>query len=230
MFAWNKLFRTEFWRDTGLAWPEGVRYEDQPTTTRAYLRARRFGVIPEVVYHWRIRTDGTSITQQRSSLEDLRDRWETKLTSLRCVEEYDAAKVTEVFRDRVLAGDLHRYFAEIPGCSDEWWELLRSGVRSIWGSRSLTHSGLLPVDRLVGWLVEQGRRDEAAAVVELRPRAGPPGGPRRDPRGARLDLPGGARRTQRRTRRPRAAAGRALTRQGSSAASFASSLASWRFW
>ena len=46
VFAWNKLFRTDFWRDTGLAWPEGVRYEDQPTTTLAYLRARRFGVCP----------------------------------------------------------------------------------------------------------------------------------------------------------------------------------------
>ena len=37
VFAWNKLFRRSFWRDAGLAWPEGVRYEDQPTTTRAYL-------------------------------------------------------------------------------------------------------------------------------------------------------------------------------------------------
>ena len=180
-------------------------------------RARRFGIIPEVVYHWRIRPDGSSITQQRSSLEDLRDRWETKLTSLRSVEEYDAPKVTSVFRDRVLAGDLHRYFTELPGCDDEWWELLRSGVLSIWGSRSLTHSGLLPVDRLVGWLVEQGRRDDAAAVVELRPRARPPGRPRRDPRGATArPARRGARRTHRRTRRPRAAAERALTPQGPS--------------
>ena len=165
VFAWNKLFRTDFWRSTGLSWPEGVRYEDQPTTTLAYLRARRFGIVPDIVYHWRIRSDGTSITQQRSSTQDLRDRWSTKLTSLRSVEEYGAPKVTEVFRDRVLAGDLHRYFAEIPGCDDEWWELLRTGVVSIWGSRSLTHSGLLPVDRLVGWLVEQGRRADAEAVV-----------------------------------------------------------------
>jgi glycosyltransferase involved in cell wall biosynthesis len=166
VFAWNKLFRADFWRATGLSWPEGVRYEDQPTTTLAYLRARRFGIVPEVVYHWRIRSEGTSITQQRSSLADLRDRWTTKLSSLRAVEEYGAPKVTAVFRDRVLAGDLHRYFAELPGCDDEWWELLRTGVQSIWASRSLTQSGLRPVDRLVGWLVEQGRREDAARVIE----------------------------------------------------------------
>src|SRR3954451_16318756 len=165
VFAWNKLFRSDFWRATGLSWPEGVRYEDQPTTTLAYLRARRFGIVPEVVYHWRIRSEGSSITQQRSSLADLRDRWTTKLSSLRAVEEYGAPKVTRIFRDRVLAGDLHRYFAEIPGCDDEWWELLRSGILAIWGSRSLTHTGLPPADRLVGCLVEQGRRENAAAVV-----------------------------------------------------------------
>jgi CDP-glycerol glycerophosphotransferase len=189
VFAWNKLFRTDFWRSTGLSWPEGVRYEDQPTTTLAYLRARRFGLVPEVVYHWRTRSDGTSITQQRSSVQDLRDRWETKLAALRSVEEYGAAKVTEVMRDRVLAGDLHRYFAELPGCDDEWWELLRTGVLAIWGTRSLTHSGLLPADRLVGWLVEQDRRAEAAAVVAYARELGRPLD--RVPAGAglRLDLP-----------------------------------------
>jgi len=189
VFAWNKLFRTDFWRGTGLSWPEGVRYEDQPTTTLAYLRARRFGIIPEVVYHWRIRSDGTSITQQRSSTRDLRDRWETKRMALRSVEEYGSSKVTTVFRDRVLAGDLHRYFAELPGCSDEWWELLRGGVLSIWGARSLTHSGLLPADRLVGWLVEQGRREEAAAVVTYARGLGRPVDRVETPAGRRLDVP-----------------------------------------
>ncbi len=189
VFAWNKLFRASFWRETGLAWPEGVRYEDQPTTTLAYLRARRFGIVPEVVYHWRIRSDGSSITQQRSSLQDLRDRWSTKLTSLRSVEEYGAPKVTATFRDRVLAGDLHRYFAELPGCEDEWWELLRTGVLSIWGSRSLTHSGLLPADRLVGWLVEQGRRSEAEAVAAYARDLGRPLDRVDTPDGRRLDLP-----------------------------------------
>jgi len=189
VFAWNKLFRTSFWRDTGLSWPEGTRYEDQPTTTLAYLRARRFGLVPDVVYHWRIRSDGTSITQQRSSMKDLADRWETKLASLRSVEEYGAPKVTATFRDRVLAGDLHRYFAELPGCDDAWWDLLRSGLLSIWGSRSLTHSGLLPADRLVGWLVEQGRRAEAEAVAAYVRDLGRPLDRVETPEGRRLDLP-----------------------------------------
>ena len=182
VFAWNKLFRADFWRDTGLSWPEGVRYEDQPTTTLAYLRARRFGIVPEVVYHWRIRSDGTSITQQRSSTQDLRDRWETKLTSLRSVEEYGAPKVTSVFRDRVLAGDLHRYFAEIPGCDDEWWQLLRTGVLSHLGL-PLAHPQRPAAGRPAGRLAgragpPRGRRRGGG----LRPRPRPPGRPGRHAR------------------------------------------------
>jgi CDP-glycerol glycerophosphotransferase len=164
VFAWNKMFRRSFWDAAGLSWPEGIRYEDQPTTTRAYL-AGSFDVLDEVVYHWRIRDDGTSITQQRSSLQDLRDRFETKRASLASVEEPGDAAVRDYFVDRVLAGDMWRYFLLVPGCDDDWWRLLRAGVLELWGQRSLAGSGLPPVHRLAGWLVEQDRREDVAALM-----------------------------------------------------------------
>jgi glycosyltransferase involved in cell wall biosynthesis len=192
VFAWNKLFRRSFWDSAGLSWPEGIRYEDQPTTTRAYL-AGRFDVLQDVVYHWRIRDDGSSITQQRASVADLTDRLETKRMALASVEgSPDADAIRLYFLDRVLAGDLHRYFLLIPGCSDEWWALLEAGVRELWGDRSLVHSGLPPVHRLTGWLVEQGRREDAATVMTYV--AGLAGKPaprvRTDDGGVRIDVPG----------------------------------------
>lgn len=170
VFAWNKLFRRDFWEGAGLSWPEGVRYEDQPAMTEAYVRARRIGVVPDVVYHWRIRDDGSSITQQRSSLADLEDRWTTKRMSLATVNDLGSATVSRVFLDKVLPGDLWRYFLLIPDLTgaegDAWWQLLVSGVREFWGGhRSLTHSILPPAHRLTGWLVENGRRDDAALVM-----------------------------------------------------------------
>ena len=165
VFAWNKVFRRAFWDRAGLSWPEGVRYEDQPTTTRAYLLGQ-FDVVPDVVYHWRIRGDGSSITQQRSALADLTDRIATKRMALTSVRELGGQDVQRLFVDRVMAGDLWRYFQEIPGCSDEWWTLLRDGIVELWAGRSLVHSGLPPVHRLTGWLVEQGLRVEAASVIE----------------------------------------------------------------
>ena len=46
VMAWDKMFRRSFWDSAGLSWPEGILYEDQPTTTKAFLRGR-FDVIPE---------------------------------------------------------------------------------------------------------------------------------------------------------------------------------------
>ena len=194
VFAWNKVFRRSWWdaagRDGGpLTWPEGIRYEDQPTTTRAYL-AGRFDVLPDVVYHWRTRDDGSSITQQRASLADLEDRFETKRMVRDAVREHGSLAVEKAALDLVLPGDMHRYFTEVPRCDDAWWALLVEGVRDLWGERSLVHSGLPPVHRLVGWLVEQDRRRDAARVVR---HATAMGGPL--PRvpdgevGLRLDLP-----------------------------------------
>jgi CDP-glycerol glycerophosphotransferase len=165
VFACNKLFRRSWWVARGLSFPERVRYEDQPTTTAAYL-AGRFDVLDEVVYHWRIRDDGTSITQQRASTADLRDRWETKRMSYATVRAAGDPRVEAVFVDRVLAGDMWRYFLLVPGADDEWWRMLRAGVLEFWGRRSLTHSGLPPVHRLAGWLVEQDRRADVVALME----------------------------------------------------------------
>lgn len=192
VFAWNKLFRRDFWDEAGLSWPERIRYEDQPATTDAYLRAGRIGVVPEVVYHWRVRDDGTSITQQRASVADLTDRWTTKRMALSSVEAYGAPGVTEVFRDRVLPGDMSQYFAHIPGCDDAWWDLLVEGVREFWGpQRSLTGSFLPPAQRLIGWLVEQDRRADAERVVSFaRSHGGPLPRVALDDGSVRVDVPG----------------------------------------
>ncbi|WP_246210331.1 glycosyltransferase family 2 protein [Nocardioides piscis] len=188
VFAWNKVFRRTFWDSVGLSWPEGVRYEDQPATTRAFM-AGTFDVVPSIVYHWRIRDDGSSITQQRASVADLADRWATKRLSLEEVRSGGDAEVEAVFVDRVLAGDMWRYFLEIPGAPDEWWELLRCGVREFWGQRSLIHSGLPPVHRIGGWLVEQDRREDASALMTWVASLGSPAPQVGSGQGRHIDIP-----------------------------------------
>ena len=164
VFAWNKLFRRSWWDEHALTWPEGVRYEDQPTITRAFLGGT-FDVLAQTTYRWRVREG--SITQTRaSSLQDLSDRWETKRQALASVRAHGSAEVEQVFVDRVLAGDLWRYFLLVPGAPEEWWRLLRAGVLEFWGRRSLVHSGLPPVHRLAGWLVEQDRRADVTSLME----------------------------------------------------------------
>jgi CDP-glycerol glycerophosphotransferase len=191
VFAWNKVFRREFWDRAGLAWPEGIRYEDQPTSTLAYLRASRIAVTPVVVYHWRTRSDGSSITQQRALLDDLRDRWETKSMTLESVRREGTPELEVALLERILPADMWRYFELIPDADDPWWDLLVAGTTDLWGGHSLTHSVLPPVHRLTGWLVEQDRRDDAVTVIRhLRTLAGRRVARVADVGGPRLDVPG----------------------------------------
>jgi CDP-glycerol glycerophosphotransferase len=54
------------------------------------------------------------------------------------------------------------------------------------------HSGLPPVHRLTGWLVEQGRREDAATVMTYVAALGGEPAPRvsSDEGGVRIDVPG----------------------------------------
>ena len=67
--AWSKVSRTAFWHAHGLRFPEGVLYEDQAIAQRMYALASAFDVLPDVVVQWRVRADGTSITQREADCE-----------------------------------------------------------------------------------------------------------------------------------------------------------------
>lgn len=178
VFAWNKVYRRDFWDAEGLEFPAGVRYEDQPALTRALVAAPAIDVLAEVVYGWRVREDGTSISQQRASLADLSDRWLTKRWSTRTVEERCSARVREIWYARVLPVDLAEYVRAVPGCDPAYWDLLRAGVREFWheGTLPVWRTALPPRQRLLLWLVDAGRRDDVEALLgwlDAHP-AGPP--------------------------------------------------------
>ena len=69
--AWSKLSRSSLWER--LRFPENVAYEDQVVAQRMYTEARAFDVIPDVAVHWRVRDDGSSITQGKGRLPVLHD-------------------------------------------------------------------------------------------------------------------------------------------------------------
>ena len=69
--AWSKLSRSSLWER--LRFPENVAYEDQVIAQRMYTEARAFDVVPDVAVHWRVRADGTSITQGKAQLPVLHD-------------------------------------------------------------------------------------------------------------------------------------------------------------
>ncbi len=167
VFAWDKIFRRSFWDKEQLSFPEGVRYEDQPTMVEAYLRARAIDVLRRPVYHWRVRGDDSSITQRRHEVDDLRDRITTKAMTTQIVRSIGSPSVLDYWARAGLPGDLPVYLQEVPGCDDTYWEVLRDGIRRVFdGLPPIEESRLRVVHRVAGWLVSQDRRADAEEVLE----------------------------------------------------------------
>jgi CDP-glycerol glycerophosphotransferase len=102
--AWSKLSRTDVW--DGLRFPENVAYEDQIVAQLMYTRARAFDVIPDVVVHWRLRADGTSITQGKDRMPVLRDYLTALRGGIRVLHDAGARAAVIARLDLILAMDL----------------------------------------------------------------------------------------------------------------------------
>ncbi|MDT0156659.1 glycosyltransferase family 2 protein [Microbacterium sp. ARD32] len=113
--AWSKLSRTPMW--DGLRFPENVAYEDQIVAQRMYTQARAFDVIPDIVVHWRLRADGTSITQGKARLPVLHDYLTALRGGIRVLHEAGQRAAVVARLNLILAMDLpplRRIAAEHP--------------------------------------------------------------------------------------------------------------------
>ncbi|HWU24012.1 MAG TPA: glycosyltransferase [Nocardioides sp.] len=171
VFPCNKLFRLDFWRGAGLGFPVDLRYEDQVFATEAFLAARRFDVLTEVVYDWHVRDDLSSATQRRARLDNLADRMTTKQMSLERVVRHGNAELTDLFYREVLPIDMWEHFraAVAPGTDqpEDYWRLLRDGLRAIWNESTVPFedTAVPPAQRLMGWLTAHDRRDDLARLI-----------------------------------------------------------------
>ncbi|KJQ53566.1 glycosyltransferase family 2 protein [Microbacterium sp. SA39] len=102
--AWSKISRTGFWTD--LRFPEGVAYEDQIVAQQMYTRTQAFDVIPDVIVRWRVRPDGTSITQGKSQLPVLRDYLSALRGGIRVLQDAGARAAVTARLDLILAMDM----------------------------------------------------------------------------------------------------------------------------
>ena len=163
--AWNKVFRHSFWSKHGFRFVEGVRYEDQVPITRAYITAKSFDVLRQRVYVWRTRLDGSSITQQKASILDLKDRLRSQQ---KCAEivRHAPPNVRESWYQKLLGYDLPNYLVAAMNADAQYVELLRDRLEQL-RAEVPPHvwSNVAFRNRAKSWLLSHGRLDLA---IELR--------------------------------------------------------------
>lgn len=175
IFPWNKVIRRSFWEGHQLRFPEGVDYEDHPALARALLLARSIDILPDVVYHWRQREQGTSVTRRKHELANLADFLTAKRQVTDLVVELGPTGVRQQWSVK-LFNDFLPYIDQVPGASQRYWQLLGQGIRQF--------VDLVPVDayarvaartRLLCWLVAHDRRAQTETVhASLASGADPP--------------------------------------------------------
>lgn len=112
--AWAKVSRARMWDE--LRFPEGRLYEDQVVAQQMLVAASAFDTIPDVVVRWRMRPDGTSITQRESEVAVLRDCLDAMAAGLEVLTGHADARRARV--ELIRAMDLPRLHALATGNPD----------------------------------------------------------------------------------------------------------------
>ncbi|WP_144589488.1 glycosyltransferase family 2 protein, partial [Brevibacterium casei] len=131
VFACNKIWNTEFFRTSVGGFPVGVAYEDQEPSVKSYLNAAKFDVIKDHVYYWRIRDDGSSITQQKAKISDLRDRIKVSLAVAGPMTSSNLEAVRRGWYRKIFGTDLIQYIEQVPRTGPEYFEELCDGYQAI---------------------------------------------------------------------------------------------------
>jgi hypothetical protein len=85
------LFDWAFWKNYKFRFPEGVSYEDMALMASAYLAAGQFDLISARSYFWRVRAEGQSLSQRKTELKSLKDRFH----AITLVDRYVRAAVAK---------------------------------------------------------------------------------------------------------------------------------------
>lgn len=167
--AWNKLFRRTFWDQHAFRWPEGVLYEDIPVTLPAHVLAQAVDVIREPVYLWRARVgDSTSITQRRTELRAVRDRYNAVDGVSRFLADRGETDLKARYDESVADQDLKYFLQQLDQADDEFRALFLDLANDFFDrARPEVFDGLTALDRLKWHLVRRRLMPELLEVLRF---------------------------------------------------------------
>lgn len=154
---WNKLFRRRFFDKAVGQWPEKILYEDIHAMTQAHLLSAATAVLPTSHYLWRIRSEGTSITQQAASIGgDLEHLRELRRSST-LIREIGSTNQLEWFSWKALGFDLHWMTRKLGSLRVAQAEELQNAMQATIDTLDQNVFSLLPrkTQRSYEWLTTQ---------------------------------------------------------------------------
>ncbi|MEV4110836.1 CDP-glycerol glycerophosphotransferase family protein [Nonomuraea sp. NPDC049695] len=160
-FSTNKLYDTRLLREHAVRFPEDILYEDHVFTAELYAVARRFAIVPWVVYHWRRAPVSDSISQRVDDLDNVRQRVLAARLSDDILRERGAADLVPHRQRRFLRQDLRVYLNPLPARDLVWVKEFASIVRPYLEEiPGRVLGGMEPLDRVCCRLILADRAEE----------------------------------------------------------------------
>lgn len=128
-FATNKLYRTAFLREHGLRFAEHIHYEDHVFTAALFCAARRFAVVPWVVYLWHRAVEPTSISLSLQEMDNIRHRVRAAQLGDAILRDNGCSDLVGDRQQRFLTQDLRVYLNRLPRHTSVWIKEFASVVR-----------------------------------------------------------------------------------------------------
>ncbi|WP_435883715.1 glycosyltransferase family 2 protein [Streptomyces griseomycini] len=161
----SKMYARAFLDRHDLRFPEGIHYEDQLFSARAYCLAKRFTIVPEPVYLWYIApyaaSDAASISNQRHRLDNVRDRIHVQHLIDAFLTESGHGGLREDKDFKFLKHDFRMYAGDLPHRDEEWLAAFADLVNPYLDTLSPGAYARLPrAERVVLQLVRDRRLSE----------------------------------------------------------------------
>lgn len=120
----NKLIRTSWWHELGISFPEGMYFEDGPTSLVLHWNAERVAMVHTMEYFWRLRTGGSlSITQRLTDTKVVDDKvkmLERMLGYLSALtDDPDAESLIQSMRRKIVCTVFEMYFDGLSQMEDD---------------------------------------------------------------------------------------------------------------
>ncbi len=160
--AWSKIYRRSFWDRAGLAFREGVLYEDQEVTARAFAAADRIDLVPEPAYLWRVRPG--SITREATE-RSIGAFFDAIALSLDALDEVPGARGARA--SQLLSNDVPRYLRTLTKVSDQGYrDRLFRGALDLLAEADLDLAQAPAEAKVVYALLRAGRPDDVERFAE----------------------------------------------------------------
>ncbi|MGC3021722.1 bifunctional glycosyltransferase/CDP-glycerol:glycerophosphate glycerophosphotransferase [Brevibacterium sp. FAM 24630] len=165
VFACNKVFKRSVWNELVGEFPVGTLYEDQECTAKLFVGGARFDILTDIVYHWRLRDDGQSITQNKAETRDLEQRL-VVAEKVRQVVERAPQSFVDYWYTKCLGEDFFYYYREVPRADNQFFEVLQSGIRRFYEySPAQALEDVAPERRWLAYFAAYGTRQQLTDLL-----------------------------------------------------------------